>query len=60
VILTTQGSKQLKPPGLAGLVVHVCYPSTWEVETVGREFQASLGYIARTFLKKKKKKSTTK
>jgi hypothetical protein len=34
------------------MVVHACNSSTWEVEDL--EFEASLDYIARSCLKKKK------
>jgi hypothetical protein len=36
------------------MVVHACNSSTWEVEDL--EFEASLDYIARSCLKKKKQK----
>jgi hypothetical protein len=36
------------------VVVHIYNPSTGEAETVG--FEASLGYIARLYLKKPKEK----
>lgn len=35
----------------SGVVVHTCNPSTWE----NHMFEASLGYTARLYLKKKKK-----
>ena len=36
-------SKQKEP----GMVVHACNPSTWEAETGGSEFTASLSYLVR-------------
>jgi hypothetical protein len=37
------------------MMVHAYNPSTWEAEVGGGEFKASLGYIVRSCLKKKKK-----
>jgi hypothetical protein len=38
-------------------VIHTYNPSTWEADEGNRcEFQASLGYIARPYLKKEKEK----
>jgi hypothetical protein len=39
-----------------GVVVHACNPSTWEDEAGGSRALASLGYTARPYLKRKKKK----
>lgn len=37
-----------------GMMVHVFYPSTWEIEAEGSlEMKASLAYIERLFLKTK-------
>jgi hypothetical protein len=37
------------------MVVHACNLSTWEVEAGASVFKASLGYVARPCLKKKRK-----
>jgi hypothetical protein len=41
-----------------GMVVHTCNPSNWEAKRGSHEMEASLGYIAKPCLKKKKKKLT--
>jgi hypothetical protein len=37
------------------MVVHTCNPNTWEAEVEVHKFKASLGYMVRPCLKKKKK-----
>jgi hypothetical protein len=36
------------------MMVHICNPSTQEVEKENQEFKASLDYIARLYLKKER------
>jgi hypothetical protein len=38
------------------MMVHICNPSTQEVEKENQEFKASLDYIARLYLRKTLKK----
>ena len=37
----------IRMPGQPGKVAHACNPSTWEAETGGSGFAASLSYLVR-------------
>lgn len=36
-------------------MVHIWNPGTWETETGGSQFKASLSYLARSFLRKRER-----
>lgn len=53
-LLSVSECKKSTP--LSGVLMYACNSSSWEAEAEGfSEFEAGLGYIARPYLRKKKK-----
>jgi hypothetical protein len=48
--------RELLKSKMVGVVVHACNPSTGRWRKKDGEFQATMGYVVRPCLKKKKKK----
>jgi hypothetical protein len=42
------------------VIIHACNTNTWDARQETIKFEASLGYIAKTYLKKQNKTTTTK